>query len=161
MYVHTREEDPSSRRKSHREIIMQKMHREDYDLICRARKQFVSLKEESLVNLQNYRLPRGCVCAQCFIIWGKSEATRGKEDVYVCVCVFVSVASRRIRERYGLFRVYSVRSRFPDRKFARVRSESQSQVRDYFVRVNFSKLVAASSVSIRITREFPRGSRHL
>jgi len=56
IYIRTYSRGAFSRRKSRREIIMQKMHRADYDLICRARKQFVSLKEGFPVNLRNYRL---------------------------------------------------------------------------------------------------------
>lgn len=70
-----------SRRKSRCEIIMQKMHREDYDLICRAWKQFVSLEEGFFVNLRNYRLPRGCDCVQCFIMRSKNEVTKGKKKM--------------------------------------------------------------------------------
>jgi len=73
---------PSSHRKSRYEIIMQKMHREDYDLICRARKQFVSLKEGFLVNLRNYRL-RSAVYVRCFIIWNKNEVTKGERETHM------------------------------------------------------------------------------
>jgi len=56
IYIRTYSRGAFSRRKSRREIIMQKMHQADYDLICRARKQSVSLKEGFPVNLRNYRL---------------------------------------------------------------------------------------------------------
>lgn len=99
-HIATYSRRPSSRRKSRREIIMQKMHREDYDLICRARKQFVSLKDEFLVNLWNYRLPRDCVCAECFIIRNKNEVIEKKATSKTYVRILLQDAQMRKMSTY-------------------------------------------------------------
>lgn len=86
---------PSSPRKSRCEIIMQKMRREDYDLICRAWKQFVSSEEGFLVNLRNYRLPRGCVCVvfscEARMKWRKEK----KKDTYVLTEMSICIPKMR------------------------------------------------------------------
>lgn len=93
IYICMYSRGPSSRRKSRCEIIMQKMHREDYDLICRARKQFVSLKEGILVNLRNYRtnLPAvsmfSVLSSEARMKWRKERDayvfTRCEERIYI------------------------------------------------------------------------------
>lgn len=118
---------------------MQKMHREDYDLICRARKQFVSLKEESLVNLQNYRLPRGCVCAQCFIIRGKYEATRRK-GARMCVRFYRMYPEGYEKDTF--YFAYIPRDQDSPNKNSRECGSSYEvrEARHHSIRVNFNTL---------------------
>lgn len=95
--VRIHEDRESSRRKSRCEIIMQKMHREDYDLICRARKQFVSLKEGSLVNLRTITVR---LCLRCFIVCSGNEVTKGNAYVFAFGCegrVYFRVIEWKIR----------------------------------------------------------------